>query len=299
MQVLEKYFDTAFDAPDGIKKLRELILTLAMQGKLVPQDPNDKPASELLKEIEKEKQQLIKDGKIKRPKPLMQIQNNEMLFKIPRSWKWCKLADVSLYIQRGKGPSYVEDSPYKVISQKCVRWYGLDLKQARSIDAESLEKYEEIRLLQRNDLLWNSTGTGTIGRACLIADDLNNQVLVADSHVTVVRPHKINAEFLLCWIKSPYVQNEIVNIASGTTNQIELNTSTVINHIIPLPPLNEQKRIVEKINKLMALCDDLEKQIENSSSKQTQLLNAIMSNLGKKYAIKICFYQRVQKSKRV
>ena len=93
--------------------------------------------------------------------------------------------------------------------------------------------------------------------------------------------NQINPNFLLYWIQSPYVQNEIVNIASGSTNQIELNTSTVMNHLIPIPPLNEQERIVEKINQLMALCDDLEKQIESSSSKQTQLLNAIMSNLGK------------------
>jgi type I restriction enzyme S subunit len=72
-ELLEKYFDVAFTAPDGIKKLRELILSLAMQGKLVPQDGDDRPASELLKEIEKEKQKLINEGKIKASKPLPEI----------------------------------------------------------------------------------------------------------------------------------------------------------------------------------------------------------------------------------
>ena len=78
MELLERHFDTAFDAPDGIKKLRELILTLAMQGKLVPQDPNDQPASELLKEIEAEKKRLVKQGKIKEPKPLPPVSAEEI-----------------------------------------------------------------------------------------------------------------------------------------------------------------------------------------------------------------------------
>ena len=88
MELLEKHFDMAFAAPDGIKKLRELILTLAMQGKLVPQDPNDQPASELLKEIEAEKQRLMKEGKIKKPKQLPEIKPEEVPYQLPEGWEW-------------------------------------------------------------------------------------------------------------------------------------------------------------------------------------------------------------------
>ncbi|AUL14183.1 hypothetical protein B7P02_04410 [Bordetella bronchiseptica] len=258
-ELLEKHFDTAFAAPDGIKKLRELILTLAMQGKLVPQDPNDQPAGELLKEIEAEKQRLVKEGEIKKPKPLLPVTEEEKPYALPQEWEWVRLGAIASYIQRGKGPSYVDCSTHRVISQKCVRWYGLDLEPARYIDPESLEKYESLRFLQGGDLLWNSTGTGTIGRACLVPHDLNSTELVADSHVTIVRALSANNQFLWRWIQSPWVQAGIESSASGTTNQIELNTSTVVNHLIPLPPLAEQNRIVAKINELMARCDELEK----------------------------------------
>lgn len=258
-ELLEKHFDTAFTAPNGIKKLRELILTLAMQGKLVLQNPNDIPASELLRKIEAEKQRLVKEGKIKKPKPLPSVTEEEKPYALPQEWEWTRLGEISSYIQRGKGPSYVDFSNHRVISQKCVRWYGLDLEPARYIDPESLKKYESIRFLQVGDLLWNSTGTGTIGRACLVPYDLNSKELVADSHVTIVRALNINNRFLWYWIQSPWVQMGIETSASGTTNQIELNTSTVINHLMPLPPLAEQNRIVAKIDELMARCNELEK----------------------------------------
>jgi type I restriction enzyme S subunit len=259
MELLEQHFDAAFAAPDGIKKLRELILTLAMQGRLAPQDPNDQPASELLKEIEAEKQRLVKEGKIKAPKPLAAIKPEEVPYDLPQGWEWVRLGDICSYIQRGKGPKYADFSTHRVISQKCVRWYGLDLEPARYIDPASLKKYEPIRFLRVGDLLWNSTGTGTIGRACLVPQELECAEIVADSHVTVVRSIEVSPLFLWRWIQNPIVQNEIESSASGTTNQIELNTSTVINHLMPLPPLPEQRRIVAKIDQLMARCGELEK----------------------------------------
>ena len=94
MRLLEQQFDTAFAAPDGIQKLRELILTLAMQGKLVPQDPNDQPASELLKEIEVEKKKLVKAGKIKQPKPLPEVEPEEMPYDLPDTWEWVRIKNI-------------------------------------------------------------------------------------------------------------------------------------------------------------------------------------------------------------
>ena len=91
--LLEQHFDTAFAAPDGLKKLRELILTLAMQGKLVAQDPSDPPASELLKEIEPEKHRLVAAGKIKAPKPLPPIEADEVPYEVPEGWAWVRLGE--------------------------------------------------------------------------------------------------------------------------------------------------------------------------------------------------------------
>ena len=279
MELLEQHFDTAFAAPDGIKKLRELILTLAMQGKLVPQDPNDLPASQLLKEIEAEKSRLWRDGKIKAPKPLPEITTAEIAYALPQGWEWVRMGEVSSYIQRGKSPVYTDYSSHRVISQKCVRWNGLDLEPARFIEANSLRKYEPIRFLKGGDLLWNSTGTGTIGRACVVSNELDHAELVADSHVTVVRALLLNPTFLWRWIQSPIVQNEIESVASGTTNQIELNTSTVINHLMPLPPLEEQHRIVARIDQLMAHCDELERLRAERELKRRSVHTAALSQL--------------------
>lgn len=277
--LLEQHFDTAFSAPNGIKKLRELILTLAMQGKLVPQEPSDAPASQLLKEIEAEKKRLVKEGKIKAPKPLTGIKAEEVPHALPDGWVWVRLGDVCSYIQRGKGPAYADISSHRVLSQKCVRWYGLDLEPARFIETESLRKYEPIRFLKGGDLLWNSTGTGTIGRACLVPTELEPSELVADSHVTVVRVLLLNSVFLWRWIQSPTVQYGIESAASGTTNQIELNTSTVINYLMPLPPLQEQHRIVAKIDQLMARCDALENLRNAREEKRLAIHSAALSQL--------------------
>ena len=266
-------------APNGIKKLRELILELAVRGKLVPQDLCDAPASELLKRIAEEKARLVAEGKIKKTKLLEEIAAEEWPFILPAGWEWSRLGDVSAYIQRGKGPVYIDQSDFRVVSQKCVRWTGLDLQPARFIAPESLVKYESTRFLRSGDILWNSTGTGTIGRACVVENCSEDEQLVADSHVTVVRPTGLLPVFLLRWIQSPSVQSEIEGNASGTTNQIELNTSTVIAHLIPIPPLAEQHRIVAKVDELMALCDCLEAQQTDAESAHAQLVQTLLDSL--------------------
>lgn len=94
-KLLERHFETAFDAPDGIQKLRELILTLAMQGKLVSQDRNDLSTSELLREVETKKQQLVQKGQIKKIKPLPEINRAEEPYELPQGWKWVRFFDVN------------------------------------------------------------------------------------------------------------------------------------------------------------------------------------------------------------
>ena len=281
---IQHHFGELYAVKENVAELRKTVLSLAVMGRLVPQDPNDPPASELLKEIEAEKQRLVKTGKIKRPKPLPPIKPEELPYELPKGWEWVRLGEICSYIQRGKGPEYVDLSTRRVISQKCVRWYGLDLEPARYIDPASLEKYEPTKFLRVGDLLWNSTGTGTIGRACLVPQALEGVEIVVDSHVTVVRPIDVSPIFLWRWIQSPIVQNEIEGSASGTTNQIELNPSTVINHLMPLPSLHEQHRIVARIDQLMALCDTLDYQIEAATAKRTELLNALMANLSEEAA---------------
>ena len=276
---LSEHLPLIASAPGGIQKLRWLILELAVRGKLLPQEPSDEPATKLLERIEQEQKVLAKAGAYKKTKSIPQPATEGQPFDLPKSWAWTNFANVTSYIQRGKGPSYADKSDYVVVSQKCVRWNGLDLSQARCITPESFSKYDAIRLLRCGDVLWNSTGTGTIGRAVIVPNLSEDQLLVADSHVTVVRPIIISPDYLWRWIQTPTVQNTIESMASGSTNQIELATSTVTAHPIPIPPLAEQHRIVAKIDELMALCDRLESEQNDSAIAHTQLVESLLGAL--------------------
>ena len=267
----------------GIKKLRELILELAVHGKLVPQDPTDEPASVLLERIAEEKAQLVKEKKIKKSKQLPEISDVEKSFFLPTGWEWAYLQDLTTYIQRGKSPTYAESGFVQVVSQKCVQNSGFDLTAARYVTDDCLEKYQEERYLQDNDILWNSTGTGTVGRANVITN-IPEKRIVADSHVTVIRPTNFYSRFLWCFIMAPGIQSRIQPdhenaLVSGSTKQVELNTSSVISVIVPVAPQQEQHRIVAKVDELMALCDQLEQQTETSIEAQQTLVEVLLNTL--------------------
>jgi len=280
---LNAFFDNfglLADAPNGVQRLREMILQLAVQGKLVPQAPGDEPASVLLEKIKAEKERLVNERKIKKNKPLPPIKSDEIPYELPNGWKWERLDNICSYIQRGRGPKYIDESNIPVISQKCIQWDGFKIERARFVDPSSIEKYTEERFLQTGDLLWNSTGTGTIGRVNVYSHEENlYDLVVADSHVTVVRPIKINSQYIYLFLASPVVQFGFEERASGTTNQIELNTTTVKNQIIAVPPVPEQKRIVAKVDELMALCDELEVRKQQVSKNCIQLNDASIHKL--------------------
>lgn len=193
------------------------------------------------------------------------VPREEQPYEVPENWIWTSLETISTYIQRGKSPKYVELSDVKVVSQKCVQWNGFDILRSRYIDESTLKTYNEERYLRKNDILWNSTGTGTIGRLVLIENELDG-ITVADSHVTVIRPNNNVAisNLLFRWLSSPYVQNKLNNLWSGSTNQIELNLTTVKNQRVPLPPINEQKRIVNKVERLLSKIDEAKQLIEEA-----------------------------------
>lgn len=272
---IEKFFgiiDTlSFEADLQLKtldQLRQKTLNLAIRGKLVSQDENDEPASELLARIQSEKDRLIKEKKIKKTAELKPISDDEIPFEIPESWEWIKLNDICEYIQRGKSPKYSSVEEIPVIAQKCIQWSGVTLDKAQFIEPDSIKKYGSERFLIHGDILWNSTGRGSCGRVGIFEDSIRQgyNLIVADSHVTVVRSMQgfINNYYLLLWLKSQEVQSVIESKATGTTNQIELSTVTISNQHITLPPLAEQNRIIKKINNLFQQIDQLESEIKKS-----------------------------------
>ena len=254
--------------------LKKSILQEAIQGKLVPQNASEEPATVLLQQIREEKQRLVAKGKLKKKdvvdsviykgddnkyfekkdKDIICI-DEEIPFEIPDTWVWVRLEDVCEYIQRGKSPKYSPVKKYPVIAQKCNQWSGFSIEKAQFIVPETISSYGEERKLQDRDLLWNSTGLGTLGRMAIYYSKLNPyELAVADSHVTVIRPLKkhVSPEYLYAYFSSYTVQSVIEDKSDGSTKQKELATNTVKAYLVPLPPYEEQKRIVNRIDEVIA-----------------------------------------------
>jgi type I restriction enzyme, S subunit len=271
---LLSHFDHIIDSPDAIPSIRGFILNLAVRGRLVRQDSNDQPASQLLEQIQANKERLVRNREIGKEKPLRPIEDGEVPFGVPSGWQWVRLKSITSYIQRGKSPKYAVNDGLPVVSQKCVQWKGLDLKAAKRVTRESLDTYEETRFLRAGDLLWNSTGTGTIGRIIRVAEPQGR--LVCDSHVTIVRCLEVDPEYVRTWLRSDHVYGSIEERAAGATNQVELTAQMAFNQIVPLPPLAEQGRIVGKVDELMVLCDRLQEQLAAAQAQSHLLLESTL-----------------------
>lgn len=221
-------------------KLRASLLQEAIQGKLVLQLESE-PAVEQI-------------GKAPEDVP----------FSIPEKWKWVAIGSVCAYIQRGKSPKYSEIQQIPVVAQKCNQWDGFHIEKAKFIAPETADSYKTDRWLQDKDVLWNSTGLGTLGRVALYKKQLNPYgCAVADSHVTVMRcSSSLLPEYLYYYICSPSVQSVVEEISDGSTKQKELATKTIREFQFPLPPIDEQRRIIAKLTELL----NIARQLENSAS---------------------------------
>lgn len=261
------------NAPGGVGKLRELAIQLAISGRLVERIESEGAASHAVEAASALRCAYEADLDLRATRMHPPLISNP--FQIPDHWQWTRLEQICLYVQRGKGPKYVDKSSTYVISQKSVQWSGFDLSSARFVADDSLGSYGKERFLCAGDLLWNSTGTGTAGRVTIYLPNEGDRA-VADSHVTVVRLANCSPRYLWCVIASPWVQSRIEpshpdSLVSGTTQQVELNTSTARALPIPLPPIQEQSRIVAKVDELMALCDKLEAQQQARRELQNKL----------------------------
>ena len=272
--LLLREFDQVVETPASIQRLRRFVLDLAVRGKLVEPDATDSHAALLIEKAAHAPREAPLAG---RYRSLVDSPVIESPFQVPENWAWTRLGRVAEYIQRGKSPRYSSGDGPTVISQKCVRWEGLDMGPARAITPDSLSDYEPIRFIRDGDLLWNSTGTGTIGRVSLVSAPLSD--LVCDSHVTIVRCSQLNARYIQCWLQSDYVYGAIEGAASGSTNQVELTLQVALGQPIPVPPLAEQRRIAGRVTEVMALLDELEATQRERDSLRDALRTASLQRL--------------------
>lgn len=269
--VLSGHLPLLATAPDGIQKLRGLILELAVRGKLVPQDPSDEPASELLKRISKEKARLEAEGVCKKSKPVPPVGEDEQPFASPNGWKWLRVADMG-ETQTGTTPSKTQ-----------ANFFGSDVPFIKPGDISELGiNYENEglsvegaansgRLAAAGSVLMVCIGTigkcGAIDRNCSFNQQINS-----------VTPLAGTAPFILTTMRSNYFQMEAWHRSSSTTIAI-LNKGNWESIPVPLPPLAEQHRIVAKVDELMKLCDRLEAEQTDAASSHTKLVETLLGTL--------------------
>ncbi|BBT78492.1 type I restriction endonuclease EcoAI subunit S [Aeromonas veronii] len=257
----------------GIKKLRELILELAVRGKLVPQDPSDEPASVLLERITAGKLRLVKEGKIKKAKSLPEIGEEEKLFELPEGWEWARLTDV-YDVRDGTHdtPRYCEQG-YPLITSKNISSGVLDFSDVKYISEDDHKKISERSAVEKNDILFAMIGS--IGNPVLV----NTKREFSIKNVALFKYYLSelsSPSFLLLFLQ--FAENIFRKEASGAVQSF-VSLGNIRSFVMALPPLHEQFRIVAKVDELMALCDQLEQQSETQLAAHQTLVEALLATL--------------------
>ena len=251
----------------GIKKLRELILELAVRGKLVPQDENDEPASELLSKID--------TGKLKSIKLQLDINDQEKPFELPRGWEWVNFGSVS-EIERGGSPRPIKS--FFTTDEDGLNWIKIgDTDQGGKYITSTNEKIKKeglskTRMVYPGDFLL--TNSMSFGRPYIT----KIEGCIHDGWLRISPPEALDKDYLYNLLSSPYVRSVFIAAAAGAV-VMNLNADKVRDLLIPVPPIIEQHRIVAKVDELMALCDQLENQHNNAAVAHEKLVTHLLGTL--------------------
>ena len=263
----------------GIKKLRELILELAVRGKLVPQDPSDEPTSVLLERIAVEKARLVKEKKIKQEKPLPGITEEEKLYGVPDSWCFCRLGDICHGITSGSTPpkdKFSESDGVPYLKVYNIRNQQIDFDyQPQFIEKDYNESKLKRSMLYPGDVVMNIVGP-PLGKVAIIPDTY--PVWNCNQAIVFFRPidSRINT-YIYTYLVTGLFLRSIELIGTAGQDNISVTKSRLV--VLPVPPLAEQYRIVAKVDELMALCDQLEQQSEAQLAAHQTLVEALLATL--------------------
>ncbi|MCS2411585.1 restriction endonuclease subunit S [Phocaeicola vulgatus] len=253
------------------KALRQKILDLAIHGKLVPQDPNDEPASVLLERIKAEKERLIKEGKIKRSKKSAKSSDTPHYpYLLPNGWEWCNLEDIVCALKYGTSEKSLSVGKIAVLRMGNITNVG-------TIDYSNLvysSNNEDIKLysLEKDDLLFNRTNSSEwVGKTAIYKKE---QPAIYAGYLIRIRPILIFSDYLNTVMNSSYYRNWCYNVKTDAVNQSNINAQKLSQLMIPIPPLKEQERIVVEVAKWISLIntiknskEDLQTTIKQAKSK--------------------------------
>lgn len=263
--------------------LRQAILTEAVQGKLTAQwrrdNPNQEPAGELLKRIAAEKARLLKEKKIGKEKPLPPIAAEEMPYEAPEGWVWCYMQDLCQIITDGTHQTPLYTTTGKIfLSAKNVKPFKFMPEAHQFVSEVDFEGYRKNRKPELNDILLTRVGS-SIGEAALIDKDIEFAIYVSLALLKMV-PQMIEPRYLVIWLNSPIGRGfSTENTLGRGMSQGNLNLALIRNFMVSLPPLSEQHAIVQKVNTLLACCDELEQQVRQSKADLDLLMQAVLGEV--------------------
>ena len=275
LELVFSNFDKVIRSKEDIKDIRNLILSLAIKGKLVEQNPEDEPASELLKRIKEEKERLIKEKIIKKEKELSKIEKDEIPFEIPESWEWVRLGEV-VDFNVGKTPSrhnelYWENGEYNWVSIADMKNGEVLYSTKEKVSKKASDEIFKNNISEIGDLLMSFKLS--IGKLCILGiKAYHNEAIV-----TLKVRNSILKNYLFKLLNSFDLLSESNKAIKGVT----LNSTSLKNVKIAIPPLAEQQRIIERVEKLMSICDMLEEKIVESERVSEKLLESLV-----KYEVK-------------
>jgi type I restriction enzyme S subunit len=276
-QTVSQHFDVLFTTQASIDQLKQTILQLAVMGKLVKQDPKAEPAAKLLERIATEKQQLIKDGKIKKQKPLPPINDEDKPFGLPKGWEWQLFGNLSGFINGDRGKNYPNREEYVDSGVPWINTGHIETNgtlSSNQMNYITKEKYESLRggKVIKGDLVYCLRGA-TFGKTAFV-EPFNFGAIA--SSLMIIRPHFLElGSYIYRYLISPFGRTQIFRFDNGSA-QPNLSANSVGYYHFPLPPLEEQHRIVAKIDELMALCDSLKARLNQAQTNQLLLTDAIV-----------------------
>lgn len=260
-----------------ISSLHQSILQQAVEGKLCAQNPDDEPASVLLKKIKAEKEKLIAEKKIKKQKDLSPITEKEKPFDLPEGWVWCRLDDILLQLPRnGFSPNRVDyKTNTRVLTLTATTKGILDLNQYKYVE-DKIADASYLWLSSNDILVQRSNSIEYVGIACLCDQHMAGYIY-PDLMMKLQCVTQVDVKYVLDYLHCGRTRNYFREKAKGTSNTMKKITQGIIaNSIIPLPPLAEQQRIVEKVDSLMTFCNELKKEVSSAKEYASQLMQAVL-----------------------
>jgi len=273
-------FDTLYHTPEAIDNLKKNILNEAVRGRLVPQDPNDEPASELLKKIEFEKQRLYDEGEIRKPKDLPPVDEEEIPFEIPESWEWCRFGDLASTVEYGTSQkAHKEPNGVPVLRMGNIDENGnmsFDNLKYVNEDIKDLPRL----YLKNDDLVFNRTNSYELVGKMGLFKERNEKFTLASYLIRSTLLTDIFPEYIHHYFNSHHCRvNEIEPEITKQTNQANFNGTKLQNVRVPLSAKEEQHRVVQRIEELFAICDRFKAQLEQRQAVNERLVKGLVGEV--------------------